>query len=80
MDTELDVREQTREEYLGANEKDFLNWIFYNTGVRIIFHDLTSASEKVRLMMYLKSEYWNDYMNDIVDAVKVDFEKVRSIE
>ena len=79
MDTEMDFIEENKEEYLGANEKDFLSWINYNVGINIVFNDRTYATEKVEIMLFLKERYWKEYLDDIEHALKADKEKEVSL-
>lgn len=65
MDTELDTIEQNKPEILGATEKRFLEWINYNVGIEIRFHDKCYVTERFDMMQYLIDTYWKDYIHDL---------------
>ena len=74
MDTDVDHIKQSREEFLGANEEEFLEYL-KGEGVTVFFAWGTYRATKRRAIDALRDMFWAEYLDSLEHSFNVDREQ-----
>ena len=77
MDTEQDFVKQSREEFLGATEQGFLEYL-REQGVVVLFDQFIYRSVRRRTIDALRDQFWPEYLDGLEFDWKVLEEKKRA--
>ena len=74
MDVESDFVNPSREEFLGATEQGFLEYL-REQGVVVLFDQFIYRSVRRRTMDALRDQFWPEYLDGLEHAWRTEYEK-----